>query len=75
MSPADLLPLLVSDVLTLGPGVGRVFVDQGMGCVGCPFSRFETVADVACNYGVDAVHLAAALLEAAAIDAPQGELS
>lgn len=75
MNPADLLHLLVADVLTLSPSAAKVFLDRRMGCVGCPFSWFETVADVARNYGVDAVQLAAALLEAGSIDATEGEPS
>jgi hybrid cluster-associated redox disulfide protein len=75
MNPADPISLLVADVLTLSPGAARVFLDRRMACVGCPFSRFETVADAARNYGVDAAQLAAALLEAGSLDATEGELS
>jgi hybrid cluster-associated redox disulfide protein len=75
MTPADVLVLFVADVLAMSSGAARVFVDKGMGCVGCPFSRFETVADVARNYGVDPVQLAVALLEAVCVDVTQGALS
>jgi hybrid cluster-associated redox disulfide protein len=69
MTPSELLDRPVSEVLALQPAAGRVFLDRGMSCPGCPFSPFETVADVAAVYGVDAITLAAALLDAADVTA------
>lgn len=64
MQAADLLNALVSDVLAGGERAARVCLERRMGCVGCPFSPFETVAEVAAIYGVNALELADALLKA-----------
>lgn len=64
MTPHDLLNALVADVLGCSAARARVFVERGMACVGCPMARFETVAEVAAAYHVDAWSLAAALLAA-----------
>jgi hybrid cluster-associated redox disulfide protein len=61
--PADALQMLVSDVLAGRPAAARVFVERGMGCVGCVFNRFETVAEVAAVYACDAYQLACSLAE------------
>jgi hybrid cluster-associated redox disulfide protein len=66
MTPHDALEMLVSDVLAARPAATRVFIERGMGCVGCTFSRFETVAEVAAVYGVDGFELARSLAAAAA---------
>jgi hybrid cluster-associated redox disulfide protein len=60
----SLLDALVSDVLAARPDAARVFVDRGMGCVGCAFAPFETIAEVARVYGIEAQALADALREA-----------
>ena len=67
VNPADLPYLLVADVLAWSPAAVRVLVNRGMGCAGCPFARFETVAEVARIYHVDVGDLAAALMEAGSI--------
>ena len=67
MTPTELLDTTVSDVLAAAPAGARAFLDRGMSCPGCPFSRFESVADVALAYGMDPVTLAAALIEAAGV--------
>jgi hybrid cluster-associated redox disulfide protein len=64
MTPSELLDMPVSEVLAVLPASVRVFLDRGMSCPGCPFSPFETLADVAVVYGVDPISLAAAILEA-----------
>ena len=64
MTSTDLLDVPVSDVLASLPGAARVFMERRMCCVGCPFAPFETVADVACVYGLNPVELATALLQA-----------
>jgi hybrid cluster-associated redox disulfide protein len=55
--------MFVADVLSANPAAAQVFIRRGMGCVGCAFVRFETVAEVAAAYGVDACALATALRE------------
>jgi hybrid cluster-associated redox disulfide protein len=69
-APADVLAMLVSDVLASTPAAASVFVERAMSCVGCPFASFETVADAARIYDLDAQELAAALLRAGVPPAP-----
>lgn len=67
---------LVSDVLAALPGAERVFLDRGMGCVGCTFARFETVAEAARAYGVEPAALVQSLLDVAGAEGsaePAGE--
>jgi len=64
VGPAELLDAVVAD-LAMSPAVARVFLDRGMACVGCPFARFETVADIAAVYGLDPLELAGNLAAAA----------
>ncbi len=52
---------IVADVLAARPGAARVFIDRGMGCVGCTFAPFETVAEAAHAYGLEPRALARAL--------------
>jgi hybrid cluster-associated redox disulfide protein len=59
----SLLEMLVSDVVAANPETARVFIEHGMGCVGCTFAPFETVADVARVYAVDADALAKSLAD------------
>jgi hybrid cluster-associated redox disulfide protein len=68
-----LLHTLVSDVLSDRPTAVEVFVRRGMSCPGCPFARFETVADVAEIYQQDPEELAASLLDAGANTAVAGD--
>ena len=56
--------MLVFDVLAERPAAARVFIERGMGCVGCTFARFETVSEVAAVYGCDAYELARSLTAA-----------
>ena len=56
----DLLNMLVAELLAFSPAAAAVFIERGMACVGCPFARFETVAEAAAIYGFDARDLAAA---------------
>jgi hybrid cluster-associated redox disulfide protein len=61
MTPTVVLNMLVSDVLAASPAAARVFVERGMGCVGCPFAPFETVSEAAREYGIQPSELANAL--------------
>lgn len=58
MKPIDLLDAMVADVLGARPAAARVFIERGMGCVGCTFAPFETVAEAARSYGLDPDELA-----------------
>jgi hybrid cluster-associated redox disulfide protein len=61
VTAAQTLNMLVFDVLAECPATARVFLERGLGCVGCTFARFETVAEVAAVYGCDAYDLARSL--------------
>jgi hybrid cluster-associated redox disulfide protein len=69
VNTADVLNMLVSDVLAERPAAARVFVERRMACPGCAFAPFETVAEAAAAYGVNCQDLARSL--AAATGAPQ----
>ena len=71
VNPATLLNMFVADVLVAVPAAARVFIDRRMGCVGCAFAPFETVAEVAEIYGIDAWELANSL---AAVASPSEEV-
>lgn len=45
--------MMVDKLLREYPQTARIFVDWQMACVGCPMSGFETVEEVAENYGKD----------------------
>lgn len=61
----DLLHMPVSAVLAEKPAAARVFLERRMGCIGCPFAPFETVAEAARVYGIDAFELANCLASVA----------
>ena len=71
MNPTTLLNTFVADVLAAEPAAARVFIDHRMACVGCTFAPFETVAEVAQTYGIDAWELAHSL---AAVASPSEEV-
>ena len=71
VNPASLLNTLVADLVAAHPAAARVFIDRQMGCVGCVFAPFETVAEVAEVYGIDAWELANSL---AAMASPSEEV-
>jgi hybrid cluster-associated redox disulfide protein len=61
VNPADVLNMLISDVLAERPAAARVFIERRMGCVGCTFAPFETVAEAAAAYGINCWELASSL--------------
>jgi hybrid cluster-associated redox disulfide protein len=64
VSPTEVLDMPVADLLGERPAARRVLVSRGMACPGCPFARFETVAEVAAIYRCDALELAGSLADA-----------
>jgi hybrid cluster-associated redox disulfide protein len=64
VTSANILHMLVADVLAASPATAQVFVEHRMGCVGCPFTRFETVAEVARVYAIPPRDLANSLADA-----------
>ncbi len=53
------------------PGTTAVLLRRRMACVGCPMARFDTIRDLAANYGVSMQELLEELTRAA--QAPAGE--
>lgn len=43
----------VSEIVDHHPKLAEVFINHGMACVGCVFSRFHTLAEVANVYQLD----------------------
>lgn len=68
VNATELLDVLVSDAMATGPAAVQVFREHGMSCPGCPFAPFETVAEVARIYGLDAGTLAADLAAAGVVN-------
>ena len=58
VTAANPLNMLVTDVLAANPAAAQVFIERRMGCVGCAFAPFETVAEVARVYGFEPCDLA-----------------
>ena len=56
---------LVHDVMNGWPATIRVFLDSGMGCVGCPIACFHTVDDACAEHHVDRDAFLKALREVA----------
>lgn len=56
----------VETLLRRHPATARVFVRRRMACVGCSMARFDTIAESAANYGVEAQELRAELERVAA---------
>lgn len=63
VTASDLPGMLVSGAREAMPAAARVFTERGMGCVGCTFARFETLAEVARAYGNELSVLAASLAD------------
>jgi hybrid cluster-associated redox disulfide protein len=63
-SPQPTASLTVAEVLDRWPGAARVFLRQGMACVGCDMARFDTVAEAAQAYDLPPAALIAALRRA-----------
>lgn len=43
----------MAQILSQRPNAFRVFLRNGMACVGCCLAAFETIADAAAAYGLD----------------------
>jgi hybrid cluster-associated redox disulfide protein len=55
----------VGEVMAARPATIRVFLDFGMGCIGCPISGFHTVDEACKEHGVSSSEFLAALRAAA----------
>jgi hybrid cluster-associated redox disulfide protein len=67
--------MMVADVLAAGRETVRVFVDHRMGCVGCPFASFETLAEAAAAHAIDPASLVDALVNAGHRTSTEGSSS
>lgn len=54
----NLTTTTVAEVLARSARAVRVFLDHRMACVGCTMAPYDTVADAADAYGIDASSLA-----------------
>ena len=70
MSKVGILPdQTVGEIMRRWPGTAPVFLRHRMACVGCPMSRFDTLAVASAEY---AVPLAALIEELAAAAGGEG---
>ncbi|MDR5658679.1 DUF1858 domain-containing protein [Serpentinicella sp. ANB-PHB4] len=44
---------LISDILRMNPDAASILMSFGMGCLGCPSSQMETLAQAAGVHGID----------------------
>jgi len=44
---------LISDILRMNPNAAGILMAFGMGCLGCPGSQMETLAQAAGVHGID----------------------
>lgn len=66
----DVAGWTVEQVLDRCPGCAMTFVRYRAACVGCVFTRFCTISDVADAYGMPVAELTAALTEAGLLMEP-----
>ena len=57
MAPEINKEMSLTEVLSIDQGTASVFMDYGMTCLGCPFSRMETIEQACAGHGVDADEL------------------
>ncbi|KIZ33365.1 MULTISPECIES: DUF1858 domain-containing protein [Rhodopseudomonas] len=58
--------ILVEDVMRRWPVTIRIFLNNKLGCVGCPIAGFHSVADCCREHGIDEGAFLAALRAAIA---------
>lgn len=54
---------IIGDVLRLDPGCGKLFLEIGMHCLGCPSATGESIAEACKIHGADADELVRKLNE------------
>ena len=54
---------IIGDVLDFDMETAAIFFAHGMGCVGCPHSRGESIAEACVVHGIEAAPLVEALNE------------
>ena len=45
--------MLVGSIIGMDPQAAQILSDSGMGCLGCPASQSETLADACLVHGLD----------------------
>lgn len=55
--------MLIGEIIAVDEGLAMVLMASGMGCVGCPSARGESLEEAAMVHGVDADELQARLNE------------
>ena len=63
MAPVITKEMSLTEVLAIDQGTAAVFMDFGMTCLGCPFSRMETIEQASAGHGVNADELVERLNE------------
>lgn len=53
--------MLISEVIQIKPETVRILMSFGMGCIGCPSSQSESLAEAAIVHGLDIDKLIEAL--------------
>ncbi len=54
---------LVGEAVMMGPGVVQILQSNGMGCLGCPSARFESLEDACMVHGMNADKLVSEINE------------
>ena len=54
MAPVITKEMSLTEVLSIDQSTAAVFMDFGMTCLGCPFSRMETIEQACAGHGVNA---------------------
>ena len=57
MAPVITKEMSLTEVLSIDQSTAAVFMDFGMTCLGCPFSRMETIEQACAGHGVNADEL------------------
>lgn len=53
----------IMEILNLDPGCAPIFMEAGMGCLGCAAAHFENLEQACAVHGIDADQLTARLNE------------
>lgn len=54
---------LIGEIVEMGEKYQNVLISKGMGCLGCPSSRFESIEDACLVHGLNIDDVIASLLE------------
>ena len=57
MAPEITKEMSLTEVLSIDQSTAGIFMEFGMTCLGCPFSRMETIEQACAGHGVNADEL------------------